>query len=283
MCGMTTNTFVISDLVVEKIVAYIAADVQAHSDSRPLAIEVVAQTGSTNADLMARLPCLTAPVCLVAEEQTAGRGRAGRSWLSEPGSALTFSLAWPFLQNPHALMGLPLAVGVALAQALATLDVPVQLKWPNDVLKDGKKLAGVLIETATVGTTTWAVIGVGLNLRMPDALEKKIGRPVADAPWLARMDRNRLLATLLVQIAATLEQFSVHGFAAFVEQWNRFHAHADKHVDIIDQGKIVQQGITLGVNGSGCLLLQDERGIWPVMAGDVSLRSTHQDLLGLLT
>jgi len=262
MCGMTTNTFVISDLVVEKIVAYIAADVQAHSDSRPLAIEVVAQTGSTNADLMARLPCLTAPVCLVAEEQTAGRGRAGRSWLSEPGSALTFSLAWPFLQNPHALMGLPLAVGVALAQALATLDVPVQLKWPNDVLKDGKKLAGVLIETATVGTTTWAV---------------------ADAPWLARMDRNRLLATLLVQIAATLEQFSVHGFAAFVEQWNRFHAHADKHVDIIDQGKIVQQGITLGVNGSGCLLLQDERGIWPVMAGDVSLRSTHQDLLGLLT
>ena len=219
---------------------------------------------------------------LVAEHQTAGRGRAGRSWFSAPGSSLTFSLAWPFAQSPHGLLGLPLAVGVAIAQALAGLDVPVRLKWPNDVLRDGKKLAGVLIETASAGETTWAVIGIGLNLSMPDALEAQIGRPVADAPWLAQMDRSHLLATLLSQLVVSLTQFSESGFAAFVTQWNRLHAHAGHYVDIIDQGNVVQHGVALGVNGVGCLLLQDEHGLHTVVAGDVSLRSATQDVSGLL-
>ncbi|WP_105534223.1 biotin--[acetyl-CoA-carboxylase] ligase [Solimicrobium silvestre] len=261
---MTTHT---PSLVVEKIAAHCSALAQS------VAIEVVAQTGSTNADLLARLPTFSSPLVLVAETQTAGRGRAGRSWLSAPGSSLTFSLAWPFSQSPQALLGLPLAVGVALADALGSLDVTVRLKWPNDILKDGKKLAGVLIETANHSNQTWAVIGVGLNLLMPEELEQQIGRPVADATWLAQMDRNQLLAILINHLVVCLQQFSNSGFSAFVPSWNAFHAYAGQHVSILDQGQITQQGVALGVDASGCLLLQDQRGVvCSIMAGDVSLR-----------
>lgn len=266
-----------SSLNVEKIIAHYAGYIK---HARPVAIEVVIQTGSTNSDLMARLPFLSEPTLLVAETQTAGRGRAGRSWLSEPGSSLTFSLAWPFTKSPQALLGLPLAVGVALAQALSSMDVSVQLKWPNDVLKGGKKLAGVLIETANHISSlnnqqnlTWSVIGVGLNLLMPDELEHEIGRPVACATWLAQMDKNQLLATLLNYLVTCLQQFSNTGFSPFVPKWNALHAYAGQQVCLLNQGQITQQGTALGVDNSGRLLLQDQYDvIWPIVAGDVSLR-----------
>jgi len=244
----------------------------------PLVIEVVAQTGSTNADLMARAATLVSPTLLVAETQTAGRGRAGRSWLSASGSSLTFSLAWPFTLSSRALPGLPLAVGVALAEALGSMDVAVQLKWPNDVLRNGKKLAGVLIETAieTSDQTKqiWVVIGIGLNLQMPDELEQQIGRPVADATWLAQMDKNQLLATLIKHLVSCLQQFSTSGFPVFVSSWNALHAYAGQQVCVFDQNQLIRQGTALGVDNSGCLLLQDQGGVvWPVVAGDVSLRT----------
>ena len=263
-------------LEVEKITAHCSPL------ARTIAVEVVAETGSTNADLLARLDHLQQPTLLIAETQTAGRGRAGRSWLSAPGASLTFSLAWRFPCAPQALLGLPLAIGVALAEALAKLDVLVQLKWPNDVLKEGKKLAGVLIETAQLANSashvqqTWAVVGIGLNLLLPEELERQIDRPVADAAWLAQMERNQLLARLLDHLAQCLQQFSAHGFAPFVDRWNAFHAYAGQQVHILDGGAVTQQGRALGVDKSGCLLLQDQQGlIHTVMAGDVSLRPSY--------
>src|SRR5690606_28510555 len=101
--------------------------------------------------------------------QTAGRGRAGRPWYAAPGRSLTFSLAWKFQRPVHALVGLPLAVGVALAEALAMYNIEVGLKWPNDVLHEGRKLAGILIESASVDSpqpASWAVIGIGINMRL---------------------------------------------------------------------------------------------------------------------
>jgi len=241
--------------------------------AQSVAVQVVAETGSTNSDLLARVPDLKQPVLLVAALQNAGRGRAGRSWLSEPGASLTFSLAWPFRQTPQALLGLPLAVGVVLAETLAALDVPVQLKWPNDVLRNGRKLAGILVETAVQDQTTWAVIGIGLNLLMPQELEARIGQRAADATWLAQMDRNVLLGSLLNSLADGMEQFSAQGFAAYSARWNSLHAFSGQRVNLIDQGRILAQGTALGVNQQGCLLLQDEQGgVSPVMVGDVSLR-----------
>jgi BirA family biotin operon repressor/biotin-[acetyl-CoA-carboxylase] ligase len=236
-------------------------------------VEVVAETGSTNADLMARAAQLTRPTLLIAEHQSAGRGRAGRSWLSAPGDSLTFSLAWKFDGSPQRLLGLPLAVGVALAEALAALDVPVQLKWPNDVLKDGSKLAGILIETQRApGGGTWAIIGIGLNLLMPDQLEERIGRAVAAAPWLARMQRDTLMAALLDALAASLGQFEQAGFCAFRARWDALHAWRGQSVAIVDHGAVVQQGVAAGVDDSGRLLLDNGGGRIAVLAGDVSLR-----------
>jgi len=238
-----------------------------------VAVEVVAETGSTNADLLARACSLPANLLLVAERQTAGRGRAGRSWLSADGGSLTFSLAWKFQLPLHALAGLPLAVGVALAETLAGLDVRVQLKWPNDLLKDGAKLAGVLIETqAAPDGALWAVIGVGLNLDLPDELEERIGRPAASAPWLASMERDALLGALLGRLAASLRQFEQTGFAAFSARWNRLHGWQGRPVAIVDHGATLHEGTAAGVDDSGALLLDTAAGRIAIVAGDVSLR-----------
>lgn len=238
-----------------------------------VAIEVVAETGSTNADLLARLPGLRGPVLRIAESQTAGRGRAGRSWLSAPGASLTFSVAWPFRGPLHRMAGLPLAVGVALAETLASLGVPVQLKWPNDMMKDGAKLAGILVETqAAQDGTIWAVIGCGMNLLMPDEMEAEIGRAVSSAPWLAQMDRNTLLAALLSRLAGVLEEFDNTGFAAFTGRWNALQAWRGQPVNLLDNGAVLQQGIAAGVDDQGRLLLDTPSGRVPVLSGDVSLR-----------
>ena len=248
-----------------------AGAIAAHSRT-DVAVEVVAETGSTNADLLSRASTLEGPTLLVAEHQTAGRGRAGRSWLSAPGDSLTFSLAWHFDLPLQQLAGLPLAVGVALAGALAACGVQVQLKWPNDVLKDGGKLAGVLIETQASAGGIWAVIGIGINLRMPDELEERIGRSVAGAPWLAQMDRDALMAAILASLAAALSEFRQAGFGAFSARWNRLHAWQGRPVVILDNGAVLHDGIAAGVDDSGRLLLDCAEGRITVLAGDVSLR-----------
>ncbi len=236
-------------------------------------VEVVPETGSTNADLMARAALLARPTLLVAEHQSAGRGRAGRSWLSAAGDSLTFSLAWKFSGSPQRLLGLPLAVGVALAEALAALDVPVQLKWPNDVLRDGAKLAGILIETqGAPDGGTWTVIGIGLNLLMPDQLEERTGRAVATAPWLARMERDALMAALTDALAAALVEFDAAGFGAFRARWDALHAWRGRPVKIVDNGATLQHGLAAGVDDSGRLLLDTGTGRVALLAGDVSLR-----------
>lgn len=238
-----------------------------------VAVEVVLETGSTNADLLARAPSLGAPVLLVAEHQTAGRGRAGRSWLSSPGHSLTFSLAWKFDGGLQRLTGLPLAIGTALAETLGRLGQPVQLKWPNDVLKDGDKLAGILVETATAPDgAVWTVIGIGLNLAMPDELEEQIGRPVAAVPWLARMERDTLLAAILDGLAEALRLFDKHGFSAFSARWNLLHGWQGQSVVILDRGEVLHEGLAAGVDDAGRLLLDTENGRVAIVAGDVSLR-----------
>ena len=245
-----------------------------------VAVEVVAETGSTNADLLARLTQLDGPLALVAERQTAGRGRAGRSWHSEPGAVLTFSLAWRFNRPLHGLIGLPLAVGVALAETLSALEVPVQLKWPNDVLKGGRKLGGILIEAAKVPVAadaapqSWAVIGIGLNLKQPANVLAQIGQPVASLD-LPHMDGNLLLGTIIADLSDALAQFDEAGLASFAERWNRWHAHAGKLVRIHEGERVLHEGRALRITGQGALMLETAQGTVSVMSGDVSLRAVE--------
>jgi BirA family biotin operon repressor/biotin-[acetyl-CoA-carboxylase] ligase len=243
--------------------------------ARDIAIEVVAETGSTNADLLAGLENLHGPALLLAETQTAGRGRAGRPWHSAPGAALTFSLAWKFRRPVHALVGLPLAVGVVIAEVLSTFSVDARLKWPNDVLKDGDKLAGILIETAKAQTApedaVWAIIGVGINIAIGDGLAARIGRPVADVRSLSP-DREQLMAALLTGLAQALPLFERDGFKPFAARWNDLHAYAGQAVIIMDGGRVLHEGVAAGVDDSGRLLLDSAGGRIAVVAGDVSLR-----------
>jgi BirA family biotin operon repressor/biotin-[acetyl-CoA-carboxylase] ligase len=259
-----------SKLSPERIAGFCRGPAQA------VAIRLVEETGSTNADLMAGLANLAAPTLLVAEVQTAGRGRAGRSWHSAAGKSLTFSLAWRFDRPVHALVGLPLAVGVAIAEALAMFDVTVRLKWPNDVLHEGRKLAGILIETATADPPrqgSWAVIGIGLNMAVDAGLAARIDRPVASIPWLTELDQDMLMATLLNGLCETLAQFDNEGFRAFASRWNELHAYTGHSVAILENGAALHEGIAVGVDETGRFLLDTASGRIAVMAGDVSLRA----------
>lgn len=247
------------------------------ASANQIAVEVVAETGSTNADLLSRLAFLRQATLLVAEKQTAGRGRAGREWYMEPDASLTCSLAWKFNCPVAQLTGLPLAVGVTLAETLAAWGIEVKLKWPNDVLKEGKKLAGILIETGSARSSgsgqagTWVVIGIGLNLSCSTDLADKVGMPITGAGILSK-DRNRVIGSLLHNLSNALMQFERKGLAAFTARWNELHAYAGSAVMILDHGKILHQGYALGVDASGRLVLDTAQGQVAVMAGEVSLR-----------
>lgn len=240
------------------------------------AIEVQARCGSTNSELVRRAD--PTPVALFALEQTAGRGRRGRVWSARPGDSLTFSLAFDFPCRADALAGLSLAVGVALADALVAQGVDgIALKWPNDLMRHGGKLGGILIELASAsGGGTRAVIGVGLNLA-PPADGDYASPPVAlyaDTPdqddWL------RLAAELLDALADALPLFADQGFAAFRERWNRCNLHAGHDVVMLDEPLahlVSLRGRCVGADGDGALLLDCGGRIERVLTGDVSLRA----------
>jgi BirA family biotin operon repressor/biotin-[acetyl-CoA-carboxylase] ligase len=240
-----------------------------------LAVEVTASTGSTNADLRQRIDQLSAPLLLAAEAQTAGRGRAGRSWLAAPGDSLCFSLAWPFGGPVTRLAGLPLAIGVALADLLRARGHAVTLKWPNDLLLDGAKLGGILVETSAAradgDSRLWAVIGIGMNVHSNADRDAGVGNEVAALG--KAIDRNELLAALSDALVEALAMFDAQGLAPFIDRWQRWHAFAGLPVMILEQGRRLHQGIARGIDAQGCLLLETDDGLLSIAAGDVSLRA----------
>lgn len=243
-----------------------------------LAIEVLSATPSTNAELRARAAGLSSPLLLAAEIQTAGRGRAGRSWHSAPGDSLCFSLAWRFAGPLQRLSGLSLAVGVAIAEALRAGGWPVQLKWPNDLLVNGVKLGGILIETAPHAATAapaaglWVVIGAGLNVHPNADREAALGEAVATLGE-AEIDRNHLLAALADALWQAMSQFDRDGLLPFIARWHALHAHQDCAVSLIEQGRLLHEGIARGIDDSGRLLLETAAGPVAITVGDVSLRT----------
>ena len=212
---------------------------------------------------------------IVADRQTAGRGRRGRHWQSSPEASLTFSLLWRFADRQTPLGGLSLAVGIAVSQALEKLGAAgVRLKWPNDVLLQTPagegKLAGILIELSTDRRGTQAVIGIGLNLLPPRLADRETaGLTEALAPV---PDRHVLLAALLCELQAVLDIFTVNGFAGLKPAWQERHAWQDRAVEVLGERHPVS-GQCLGVDDSGALLIATPAGLERVLAGDVSLRT----------
>jgi BirA family biotin operon repressor/biotin-[acetyl-CoA-carboxylase] ligase len=186
------------------------------------------------------------------------------------GGALAFSMLWHFGKGMAELSGLSLVVGLAIARVLKRLGAPVALKWPNDVLFDGRKLAGVLIElSGEVQGPVAVVIGIGLNLADPG----EVGQPVAGlAEAGIHIGRNELLATLLNELVVQLRRFDSEGFPAFQAEWHEHAAFLQHKVAITQaQGQPIT-GQCVGVDASGALLVETEAGPRAFHAGEVSLR-----------
>jgi BirA family biotin operon repressor/biotin-[acetyl-CoA-carboxylase] ligase len=229
-------------------------------------VDVLAECESTNTLLLARAEAAPSGAVLVAERQTVGRGRMGRPWHAGADASLTFSLLHR-LPRGAVTSGLSLAVGVAIAEALRNLGVDgIALKWPNDIQRDGRKLGGVLIEL----TGAAAVIGIGLNLRLPAELPDDV-RQTATALDID-IDRNDLMARLLASLYGVLDLFGSGGFAALRDRWSALNAHAGAPVRILSEFAPPLDGRCAGVDADGALLLQTATGVQRILSGDVSLR-----------
>lgn len=215
---------------------------------------------------------------IVADRQTAGRGSRGRNWLATPGSSLTFSVLWRFDGGMERLAGLSLAVGVAVVHALDYFGAAgILLKWPNDILHDDAKLGGILVELQSDQDGALAVIGIGLNLRLPESPGECAGfalPPAAlDAIIIPLPERHALFAQLLIELAHVFDRFTQGGFAVLRDQWQARNAWQDRPVQVLRDGRMEKAGVCRGADVDGALLLQTAAGIERCLSGDLSLRA----------
>ncbi|OAI52241.1 hypothetical protein AYO46_06170 [Betaproteobacteria bacterium SCGC AG-212-J23] len=230
----------------------------------------VTRCGSTNSVLLAERS-LARPVLLVAGEQTAGRGRRGRRWHSAPGAGLTFSLAVALRRPLRELAALPLVAGVAVARALRTVGVArAALKWPNDILVDGAKLGGILVETRSMSGAIKAVIGVGINLRGAAALRTRLRRDVAVLEQFIPVPDQALLAGSIADaLLASLAAFEAQGLDAVRAEWDRLDAHAGQKLRVrLADGRVLT-GVASGLEADGALRLATRGGMRAVRSGRV--------------
>lgn len=229
-------------------------------------VEVVPEIDSTNSELMRRARSgQTEPLLLVAETQTAGRGRLGRQWQAgaRPGDTLTFSLGLPM--EPADWSGLSLVVGLTLAQALGA---GVQVKWPNDLWWQERKLAGVLIETLQAGPVRYAVIGVGINVALPPA-QGLTTPPAALHEILPTLQAPEALARVIAPLVQALRRFQSAGFGAWREAYAVRDALAGREV-VLSSG---QTGTCGGVDDRGALLVHTrDVGVVRVSSAELSVR-----------
>lgn len=240
-------------------------------------VDSLAEVDSTSSELLRRAENgAPAGTVIVADQQSAGRGRRGRQWLSAPEASLTFSMLWRFTGAASQLSGLSLAVGVGLARGLERLGAQgVCLKWPNDVLlrqgNDFAKLAGILIELVSDRRGTQVVIGIGINLQKPQG---HLPQPAAglNQAFAVLPERHELLAAILVAVVEALETVTVDGFFGLKNEWQARHAWQDQAVQLLSDEATPLLGRCLGTDNDGALLLETENGIQRILSGDVSLR-----------
>ena len=245
-------------------------------------VEILPEIDSSNTELMRRWRAgRSEPVLLVAQYQSAGRGRMGRQWHSPPGSSLTFSLGLELA--PADWSGLSLAVGVSLAESLAQLGAAdVRIKWPNDLWLGDAKLAGILIETAATGASRYAVIGVGINLREPQANWRppaaehtpdpaaSRAQPVPPA-WLGAcvpVDAPQVLGAVAPALVQAVLCFEREGWGPFAQRFAQRDVLAGRPVWLSDG----RSGQACGLSPAAALRVQTERGIEEVHSGEVSVR-----------
>lgn len=236
-------------------------------------LEVLGVVGSTNINAMTKAVEGNSGYVCTAEQQTAGKGRHQRNWVSPYGANLYFPVVWEFAGGIAALEGLSLAVGVTVADALTNAGIEdVQLKWPNDVLHEQRKLAGILLEiTGDAAGPCQVVIGIGINVNMPKTVE--IDQPWTDVNSILEraISRNELLARLLNELMPMLSKFEQLGFRAYRDRWQMRDAYYGKEVHLIMGNQIIT-GTAEGVDDTGAIVVQTTAGRKTFTGGEVSLR-----------
>ncbi|NOX75424.1 MAG: bifunctional biotin--[acetyl-CoA-carboxylase] ligase/biotin operon repressor BirA [Gammaproteobacteria bacterium] len=240
-------------------------------------LNILLETGSTNAHLLekARQPNTAVEACF-AEHQTAGRGRRGKTWQSPFGGNIYGSLLWPFTVDISQLGGLSLAVGVAIGRALRECGLlQFGLKWPNDILVDGKKLAGILLEVVGEASGVCSVvIGVGINVNAPSSKKLTVDQPWTDVESATghSISRNQLVGVLLTHLIDTLRVFEKTGLSSFVDEWNRQDVFRGQEVVLLVGDKKIM-GIAQGVESNGALILARKGRLEKYFSGEASLRA----------
>ncbi len=237
-------------------------------------LEVCFSTGSTNADVMRLAQKGERRHLLIAEYQESGRGRRGKEWISPLGASIAMSVLWTFDAGMETLEGLSLAVAVLVIDALHACSYSngLGVKWPNDILLEGRKLAGILIEIAgNPGGPCSVVIGIGVNVKMPYSMDERINQSYTDLSrhFEQNPDRNKIVAALASSLTAGLTQFAKEGFAPFQQAWEQLDVYKGRRVDIIS-GKNKMTGVSAGVDGSGALLLDTAEGRRVIAGGELS-------------
>lgn len=244
-------------------------------------IVVLQQVASTNGWLLERqnpAPLAGRPLALWALHQTAGRGRRAKGWFGDPQHSIALSLefARDAADAARPLTGLPLAVGVAVVQALATWVPGLGLKWPNDLQRGGRKCAGILIETRLApNAQERVVIGVGINLLSNDTLRQAVDQPVCgvfdDSPEPPPA-RATIVAELIRQLVDCWQQFQRDGLASYALRWHDLDVLCNQTVQVTDAGQLLHRGIAQGINSGGALLVATVDGVVEIVAADVSVR-----------
>ena len=264
-------------LAAERILERLSSAVRTHVRG----LEVVWKVGSTNTELLSRPnPPNGSSEVMLAEYQTAGRGRRGRAWLAPPGGSICLSLSWTFRDVPADLGALGLVIGVCKLRALRKLGVTdAKLKWPNDVLVDERKLGGILIELrAESGGPACVVIGIGLNVALGAPLLAKIAETGIAATdlvtaGLVEPSRNAVAGALVDSCVDGLLEFERDGLRPFIENWRDADALQGKMVDVRGAVGEVTRGLARGVDLHGALLVETaEEGLKKFVSGDVSVR-----------
>jgi len=212
----------------------------------------------------------------LAEQQTSGKGRRGRTWVSPYGENIYLTLVKQFETGIGATEGLSLVVGVAVARALADLGIQgLGLKWPNDVLHNRKKLCGILLEmTGDFSGLCQLLIGVGINTCCRDEVMQEVDQPWTDLYKISdkRLDRNDIASATISHIVRALDDLADHGLAIIMDEWKALDVMEGHTVELRSSGDSIK-GVARGVSDTGALLLETEVGVQSFMGGEVSLRS----------
>ncbi|MCU8010309.1 bifunctional biotin--[acetyl-CoA-carboxylase] ligase/biotin operon repressor BirA [Shewanella sp. SM87] len=241
-------------------------------DNRCFYFDEIASTNSFLLDHITELK--NGDVC-VAEYQSAGRGRRGRTWVSPYGHHLYFSLFWTFPQGMAQAMGLSLVVACTLVEVLKSFGVEnIGVKWPNDIYLDNKKLAGILIEmSGQADSLCQLIIGVGVNMAMSEEQGKDIDQPWSDLSELVDMpDKTALVIALQKQLKRDIQLFEREGLAAFKTRWQAADLFYGREIRLLMGEKSVE-GICRGVDEQGAVLLETADGVQAFIGGEISLRA----------